>query len=100
MKKETINKLNMLQDFLAIMFAIIVIYMGFVWFGVPALAALVKVLLIIPLLEVPYSFFGYIFMFWLGITIFGFIVRVGIWSMNNFRSEEEKGCNKCEEDNE
>lgn len=101
MKKETIKKLDMLQTFLASIFGIIVIYMGLIIFGLPTAAVLIKILLMIPELEVPYSFFGYIFMFWLGATLFTVVVKLGLWAIENLGSkdkdEDKKVCSYCEE---
>ena len=89
MKKETINKLNRLQNFLAIMFASIVIYMGFIWFGLPTLNYLFNIMMLIPKLEMPYLFFGYVFMFWFTLTLFSTTIKAGIWGLENLGHKED-----------
>lgn len=88
MKKETINKLNRLQNFLAIMFGSIVFYMGIILL-LPALNYLFKIMMLIPKLEMPYLFFGYIFMFWFTLTLFGITIKAGIWGLENLGHKED-----------
>jgi len=82
--------LNALQNFFVAVAGGLALYMALLIFGLPAMAALLKILNIIPQLVMPYNFFGYIFLFWLYAVLFGTCFKITMWFIESMQAEEVK----------
>lgn len=90
MDYKTYKWLCTLQNMFTVLAGAIIIYLGFVIALVPASRALVNILRLFFELEMPYLFFGYIFIFMLYVWLFIGIYKVAVWVIDNLQADKKE----------
>ncbi len=81
--------LNMLQNIFVGLAGAMILYIGGLVGFLPAVYSLLHILKAIPQLQMPYLFFGYIFLFWMFSLIFGVAFKCAMWFIDNNQVKKE-----------